>query len=304
MVEKDTIRRFIFENAPLRGEYIHLDETYQTIINQHAYSEPVKRLLGEALCAAAILSATIKIDGRLILQFRGMGKLKLLLVHCDNKLNMRALVQAEEDLSHEEMIASFQQGTLGIILESGSARTPYQGVVAWRGQSLAESIEGYFEDSEQLATKIWLTSDEKEAAGLLLQVVPGSEKQTADGVKDDMIQPNWDRVLKITDLFEPKSLLDHNCEELIQGVFPEDDVRLFSATPVAFKCTCSRKRGEAAIQILGRKEAEEELTAKNVIVVTCDFCNTEYEFHREDVAQIFDEEDGGDDVPPGNTQIH
>ncbi len=302
MVEKDTLRRFIFENAPLRGEYVHLDDAYQTIMNQHTYSEPVKQLLGEALAAAALLSATIKIDGRLILQFRGSGKLKLLLVDCDNKLNMRALVQTTEDLSYDELMASFRQGILGIILESGPDRTPYQGIVEWQGSTLAESIEGYFQSSEQLATKIWLSTDHHSAAGLLLQVVPGSEKQTADGLAGDMMQVNWDRITKIMNIFEPKSLLDHGCQELIEGIFPEDDVRLFEAEPAAFKCTCSRQRGVNAIELLGQQEAEEELKLNHVIIVTCDFCNTNYEFNHSDVANIFDSDD--DTPPPSNVQLH
>ncbi|MFZ2315636.1 MAG: Hsp33 family molecular chaperone HslO [Gammaproteobacteria bacterium] len=301
MADKDSLQRFVFENAPVRGEYVHLEDSYQTIINQHNYPEPLRKLLGEALCAASLMSAIIKFDGRLTVQFRGKGKLKMLLAQCDNNLSMRALAQWDGELTHDDLMASFREGTLGILIDSGPSKGRYQGVVAWQGDSLAESLEGYFKDSEQLATKIWFSVTDTTAAGLLMQVVPSTNKKIEE-IESELVKPHWTYAVKMTENLTSEDLLNREYETLLTKLFPEEEIRVFPSTPVAFKCTCSRKRGVDAIRLLGEVEADEELKGKNSIVVTCDFCNQQYLFDRSDVDKIFHDND--DEQPPTNIQIH
>jgi molecular chaperone Hsp33 len=285
----DTLQRFIFDKAPVRGEYIHLEQSFQTIINQHPYPEPIRKLLGEALCVAGLLRAVLKFDGRLTVQFHGKGKLKLLLAQCDTHFHIRGLAKCDDDISYEDLMESFNQGILVIMLDSGPSKR-YQGIVSWRGDSLAESIEGYFKDSEQLLTKIWLAVSEKSAAGYLLQVIPDNT--------NDATQTEWQRIIGVTQDLKDKEILTEDYQHLLSSRYPDDDIRIFPPVDVAFKCTCSKKRSEDAILILGRKEAEEELHNKQMLVITCDFCNQEYVFDRGDVAHIF----ANEDQPPSQTK--
>lgn len=283
----DILQRFIFENEPVRGEYIKLQDSFKTVLENHSYPEPVKRLLGEGLCAAVLLSAIIKFEGRVTLQFRGKGKLQLLLAQCDDKYQMRGLAQYEEPIaSYQELMDSFKEGVLVIMLDSGVKGQRYQGIVEWKGNSLAESIENYFQHSEQLSTKIWLSVNEDTAAGFLLQIVPIAE-QSARGLEEEFIQPSWQRILGIANAKDESILFSTNYPELLTEVFPEETIRVFEGSPVKFHCSCTRKRSEDAIALLGQAEAEEELQDKQCIVVTCDFCNKEYVFDRVDVEAIF-----------------
>lgn len=286
MKERDNLQRFIFENAPVRGEFIHLAESFQTIISQHSYPPAVQQLLGEALCVAGLLTAIIKFKGRLSVQFRGKGKLKMLLAQCDDKFSLRGLVQYDGDLSYEDLMQSFNDGVLMITLSPDKSTKSYQGVVAWRGNSLVESIEGYFRDSEQLATRLWLSVDKDFAAGLLLQVMPGDESASY-ALEREMVDMQWSRLTSASEQIEKADLLHLGYESLLRKLYPHEDVRVFEQQPVAFRCTCTRKRGEDAILLLGKEDAEEEINEKQVLVVTCDFCNKAYEFDKVDVATIF-----------------
>lgn len=297
MTDKDTLQRFIFDKVPVRGEYVHLDESFRTIIHQHAYPPVISRLLGEALVVSALLTASIKFEGRLTVQFRGKGKLKLLLAQCDSKLQMRGLVQCEGNLTYEELMHSFNEGVLVVMLDSDNQKNRYQGMVAWRGNSLAESIEGYFKESEQLATKIWLAVNETSATGLLLQAMPTNGG--AQPLEKEIIDSHWHRLTGLTEEMRPQDLLTLDYPTLLTKLYPDDEMRVFSGAPVKFYCSCTRKRGEDAIVILGEKEAEEELNEKQTIVVTCDFCNKEYVFDRVDVAKIF-----ADHKPPSDIHLH
>jgi len=284
MLENDNLQRFIFENSSVRGEYIRLTESFQTITSQHNYSGAVKHLLGEALCVVALLTAIIKFQGRISVQFRGNGKLKMLLAQCNDQFALRGLVKFDGELSEDDIKASFEDGVLAIMLNSDDGAKNYQGVVAWRGDSLAESIEGYFKDSEQLDTKLWLSVNDHSAAGFLLQAVPNAEQnemeQEATGLE-------WARLTSAAEKIPASELLQHNCESLLRHIYPEDDIRVFESQSVVFKCTCTRKRGEDAILMLGQAEAEAEVEEKQVLTVTCDFCNKEYEFDKVDVAALF-----------------
>ena len=296
---KDLLQRFIFENEPVRGEYVKLEESLQTILNQHNYPAAVRKLLGEALCAAALLSAIIKFTGRLTVQFRGKGKLKLLLAQCNDQYHLRGLAKYEGDLSYEELMSAFHDGVLVIMLDSGAKGQRYQGVVKWQGDSLAASIEHYFRDSEQLATKIWLHSEHDTATGFLLQVIPPADKD-ARGIENEIINPSWQRIVKLTEAADQNILQQAGYPELLTLVYPDETIRIFDAAHVSFFCGCTRKRGQDAIELLGREEAESELQDKQCIVVTCDFCNKEYVFDRVDVEAIFK----NSEQPPSDTHLH
>lgn len=295
MNNKDSLQRILFEHAPIRGEFIFLHETYQTIINQHPYPPALRRLLGEALCVVGLLSAIIKFDGRLSVQFRGDGQLKLLLAQCDNHFHMRALAKWEGELSYNELMHAFNDGVLVIMLDSGM-KSCYQGIVSWRGDSLVDSIEGYFRDSEQLVTKIWLHADDQSAAGFLLQVIPGMGKDIS--LEKEVIDPHWGRIIQLSSNLNPEIMLKVDFKTLLNTLYPEEDIRIFPSVPVMFQCTCSRKRGEDAILLLGKEEAEAELQGKKNIIVTCDFCNKEYLFDNADVKKMFADKDNS------MTQLH
>ncbi len=296
MIKHDLLERFVFENIPVRGEMIRLHDSFQTIIQQHAYPPLIAKLLGEALCVAGLLTAIIKFEGKLTVQFRGEGRLKLLLAQCDNEFNQRGLVKWDGEFgSYEELILALAQGVLVITLDGGTSKSRYQGVVAWTGSSLAEAIEGYFRNSEQLATKIWLEVNEKTAAGLLLQIIPAATQT----VEKEAIEPNWERIIKATTLqLVPTDLQEMDTQALLVKLYPQEEVRIFPSTPIKFACTCSRKRGQEAIGLIGQEEAEEELKNQQVIVVTCDFCGKEYIFDRVDVEEIFKKQ-----IPP-DTHLH
>jgi molecular chaperone Hsp33 len=298
MADKDKLQRFIFDKASIRGEMIQLHDSFKTILDQHPYPPPLRQLLGEALCVAGLLNAIIKFDGRLTVQFRGKGKLKLLLAQCNSLFHLRGLAKWEGELNYDDLMDAFNEGILVIMLDAG-LKSRYQGIVNWRGNSLTASIEGYFRESEQLATKIWLAVDEASAAGFLLQVVPGSDKE-ATSIEQERMNPDWERITYLTTDLTDEDMLHTDSETLLQGLYPEEEIRLFPAVPVAFQCTCDRKRGEDAITLLGREEAEAELKERQAIVVTCDFCNKEYIFDRNDVANIFE----GNAKPPTNIHLH
>lgn len=280
MNDKDLLQRFLFEKAPVRGQIVHLNQSLQTILTQHNYPPHIQQLLGQALIAASLLGATIKYNGRLTIQFRGKGKIKLLLAQCNQDFHLRGLVEWDESLTAEETPAAFQDGILAILMDpeiEGGRR--YQGIVEWKGSSLTESIENYFLQSEQLPTRLWLAVDEKFGAGLMLQVMPKENPE--------VYHHDWEHLTILANTITAPELLTLDNETILKRLFAAEDVRVFEQVPVIFRCHCSSKRGEQAISLLGKEEIEEELRNNQNITVTCEFCNHQYVYDRVDIANIF-----------------
>ena len=297
MNNNDILQSFIFENVSVRGEIVRLDDSFQTIMLQHRYPPIIQRILGEMLVAASLLSASIKFEGSITVQFQGNKQMRLLLAQSNHRLELRGLAQWQGELTQDEMLADLKQGTLVITMDSeelGGQR--YQGMIEWHGDSLAHSLEAYFTRSEQVPTRLWLAVNEKRAAGLLIQVIPDESGKAGNHL---LMQDNWQHIQHLSSTVTAEELLNLDTETLLHRLYVEEDVRLFSARPVTFRCRCSNARSENALRLLGEEEVEQELREKQVIVVTCEFCNKEYRFDRADIARIFKNGD-----PNSSHQIH
>ena len=139
----DTIRRFLFEHAPVRGEIVHLDATWRAVLSRHDYPLPVRALLGEMMAAAALLTATLKFGGTLIMQIQGSGPVQLLVVECTSGHHMRATAKWSRLPANGDLRTLVGDGKFAITLDPGQGRPGYQGVVALEGASVAAALESY-----------------------------------------------------------------------------------------------------------------------------------------------------------------
>jgi len=302
MHDPDCMHRFVFEHYPIRGHLVHLDAAWRALIEHREYPEGIRDLLGEAVAASLLLAATIKFDGVLSLQLQGDGLVHLLLVQCTSGLGVRGLARYRDDA--EGVAASAAEsgvadligaGNLTVTLETDEGAQRYQGIVPITGERLADSLQGYFENSEQLPTRLWLYADAQGASGMLLQRLPG-EGGGATPAAGAEVDDAWRRVQLIGDTLTREELRSLSDLEILRRLFNEDDVRLFEPSPVYFRCRCSRERVAGMLQGLGEAETRAVLAERGEVEVRCDFCNRAYVFDAVDVARLFNagvSSDGG-----------
>jgi len=284
----DSLQRFIFENAAIRGEIVKLDATWQAILTRHNYPEPVQRLLGEMMVAAALLSATLKFNGKLIIQIQGGHPIQLMVVECDSNNHLRAVAQYDKDIKNVTKLSELVgQGRLVITLDPSEGGERYQSIVNVTGESLADAITDYLVRSEQLDTNLWLTADSKKAAGLLIQKLPSGSATLVDQETKVEDQDSWNRIQHLSSTISNDELLNISTEQIIHRLYHEEDVRIFEKEPVSFRCTCSRERVATMLRSLGSKEVESIITEQKIIEVACEFCNQKYEFDAVDSEQLF-----------------
>ncbi|MGR8941701.1 MAG: Hsp33 family molecular chaperone HslO [Gammaproteobacteria bacterium] len=274
-MEEDILRRFIFEEFGVRGEWVKLATSWQ-IAKQHQHgSAIVRESLGQALAAAVLLSATIKFKGSIMMQAQGDGAFRTLVAQSTHDRRIRGLVRAADEVRPGPLEAMFGQGRLVLTIRPDNS-DPYQGIVPLKGASLAVALQTYFIQSEQLETRLWLAANEQQAAGLLLQELPAQKNS----------KPDWERIMMLADTLTEAELLNLDCPPLLHRLFHEERVRLFDPEPVQFECACTKQKIEYALRSLGEQELEHMLEEKGTIEVGCEFCNKQYRFDRIDVQKL------------------
>ena len=163
--------------------------------------------------------------------------------------------------------------------------------------SLAKSIEDYMHRSQQLETKMWLAVDESQASGLLLQKLPESEEHHETILLEEDTDA-WNRVTVLADTVQQEELATLPFDHLLRRLFYEEDVRLFEAEPVSFRCSCSKDRVRNTLRMLGYEEIISLFEERPIISVNCEFCNHLYEFDRVDIEELF-----ASDVSVGGSSV-
>lgn len=276
----DCARRFLFEEADVRGETVHLDAAYRDILAIHQYAPGVSRLLGEFLAAAVLLASNLKFEGKLTLQARSGGEVPLLMAECDDQLRIRGIARGAEHATATDNEQLLRDGQLAITIDPIRGQR-YQGVVVLEDGALAASLDAYFEQSEQLRTRIWLAADGARAAGLLLQQLPAQLTRETDARLEQ-----WDRFSSLAATVDERELVELDAQALLYRLYHDEKVRLFDPAGVEFHCSCSEERSRNALSALQPAEIEDILQESGVVTVDCEFCNQQYRFGREDLGAL------------------
>ena len=277
MPDNDQLHRFIIEKTNVRGELVRLNATWKAVLERGDYPKNVRLILGEALAACALLSATIKYNGSLILQIRGNGPLHLLVVQCTSTGTLRGIARWHDEVPDHDLKSIFGVGQMAMTIEPEEGE-PYQGIIALQGEHLKDALEAYFQQSEQLNTNLWLASNDETCGGFLLQEMPGEPDEDHD---------TWERTTHLAATLQDDEILNLPVKEVLHRLFHEDDVRLFESDPMSFRCNCSRERIESMLISLGSAEVNGIIEEKGKIEVDCEFCNAHYELDRVDVEALF-----------------
>jgi molecular chaperone Hsp33 len=279
---QDQLHPFIFEQSAVRGNCVHLDQSLFTALEHQPLPPALKKVIGEFAAASVLLTATLKMQGKLILQLQSKGALQLLVVECTSEMDIRATAKVHEELHGDHLSQWLEQGQLVITLvpEDGE---PYQGIVPLEGDSIAGMLENYMLRSQQIDTKLWLTAEGDRAAGLLVQKLPQQQESDLDC---------WNRIQHLAATITDSELLDLDTETLLQRLFVEEDLRLFEGRPVRAFCSCSQTTVTNMLQMLGLAEVRSIIDEQGSVQIQCDFCHKQYVVDEQEALALFD---GNDD---------
>jgi len=294
----DTLQKFIFDNAAVRGEFVEISDTWREIQSRQAYPRAVKTVLGEMVAAAALLSANLKFNGAIVMQIHGDGPVRLLVVECDSDLRLRATAKLAEDAvvaddaSLTDLLNATGKGRFVITLDPADkmpGQQAYQGIVPLDGDDMATVIENYMLRSEQLDTRLWLGANDSVSRGLLLQKLPrhsGKDDQVKQASVEDDLE-TWNRAVTLASTLKQEELLSTGIQTLMNRLFWEETIRVFDPAHPQFHCSCTRDKVGNMLKMLGQVEVDDALAELGHLGIDCDFCGKHYEFDKVDCAQLF-----------------
>ncbi len=278
----DVLHRFLLPRAGVRGTLVRLGASWREVAGRADYPPPLQILLGGALAASALLTGNIKLDGALSVELKSASALRLLFAECNDQGRLRGLARWHEPLPEPLALDALADAVMAITMGNVERGQRYQGLVELSHAGLAESLENYFIQSEQLPARIVLAANAEQAVGLMLQKMP--DEGGHDVVSDE---DAWNRVVHLTATLGVDELLATPAESLLYRLYHEESVRLLDTRLLAFGCSCNRERVTAMLRSLGRDEVEAALAARDgEIEVICEFCAQRYTFDRIDAEHL------------------
>lgn len=296
----DVVQPFQLDPFALRGRLVRLGPTVDRILAQHDYPEPVAALLGEAITLAVMLAGALKYEGVFTLQTKGDGPVRLMVADVKTDGAVRGYAQydakrlaegvPDPDGESPSVPDLLGKGYIAFTVDQGEDTERYQGIVSITGATLAECAQHYFRQSEQLQAGLKLAVGRTgaegtwRAGGLMLQRVPpeGGRARIADDVEDA-----WRRVMVLMSSATSAELVapDLPPRRLLWRLFHEEGVRVYQTHAVEARCRCSRERIAGILKAFPMDEID-EMKKEAVTTVTCEFCNTRYEFAAADLERI------------------
>ena len=280
------VQRFLLDELDIRGAVVRLDSVWQQLLTRRNYPAPVIELLGQMSATTLLLADNLKQPGRLTIQLRGDGPVPLLVIDCNESLNLRCMAQHSEEIRPASLVELLGRGQLLLSLDLPSMRQPYQSFVPLVGDSIAEIFEHYLKQSEQLATRLFLAASPSATSGLFLQKMPSTDQRDTDG---------WTRIEALAGTVRSEELLDLPSEELLKRLFHEETVRLFDKKAVTGNCPEDREKVGNMLLSLGREEIYAALRERGEIVIRDDLGNREYRFDKAAIDELFS---NTPDTPP------
>ena len=274
----NAVQRFLLDELDIRGAVVQLDSVWQKLLTNRNYPAPVIELLGQMSVTTVLLADNLKQSGRLTVQLRGDGPVSLLVIDCNEALNVRCMAQHGEDIQAASMVDLMGQGQLLLSLDMPSMREPFQSIVPLVGDSIAQVFEHYLTHSEQLASRFFLAATPTGAAGLFLQKMPSADQRDLDG---------WTRVEALASTVKADELLELSAEELLTRLFHEETVRVFDAQAVTNDVPEDWEKIGNMLRTLGREEVYAVLTERGEIVIRDDLGNLEYRFDKAAIDELF-----------------
>jgi molecular chaperone Hsp33 len=286
---------FQIEGWPVRGRLVRLGEAIDAILSAHAYPEPVAALLGEACALAALVGSSLKFEGRLIVQAQGDGPVRYVVADYDTEGFLRGYCRYDEaevaaastGFARPGAKTLLGQGVFVMTLDRGPDFERTQGITPIEGESLSLAAEHYFEQSEQIPTKVRLavgavttdTGTQWRAGGALIQLIAGDD---ARGSTEEV----WDRTRALFHTLADDELVDPTItpQTLLFRLFHEDGVRLEDPRPLKAQCRCSADRIATVLASFAPEERADMVEPDGKIHVTCEYCARDYELEPAEIA--------------------
>ena len=301
-VAHDTVMPFEIKPLGVRGRVVRLGAVIDDIVHRHNYPPAVSALLAEAVALTAMLGATLKFEGKFILQTKTDGPVDMIVADFASPNGVRGYARFNrkklDELASPNQQDLLGKGYLAMTVDQGSDMERYQGIVPLDGTTLAAAADAYFKQSEQIPTRLRLVSGPLMARGartphwragaIMVQHLPAeggmspipfSSGDNPEGEEQVPEDDSWVKAKLLLDTVEDHELLDPTltAEELLYRLYHEDGVTVYPASTIIRHCTCSAETVETMLRNFSEDDRR-DMVENGEIKVVCEFCSSAYHF--------------------------
>lgn len=285
---------FFLPGRPVRGRLVRLGALADALLTRHGNEDRVTELAGRALALTAALATALKFTGTFSVQAKGNGPVNLLLTDCTDQGTLRGYARADAealaqlpDLAAATDADLLGQGYLAFTVDQGPETERHQGIVGIEGPSLTDMALHYFETSEQIKCALHLacgrTANGWRASALILErIASGGEANLA--LSEEEQEESWNTAVTLASTLSEAELLDDTlpAETLFYRLFHTEGVAADLPRALGYGCRCSRAKLSGILDRFTPAELDEMATGAD-IVMTCEFCNVDFSFPRDDL---------------------
>ena len=283
-VDQDAVRKYLCDDAPdARLMTVKLGQSTDDMLDHQQMPAPIKALCAELVAATCVLAHMLKFDGEMIIQIKSAGPVTMMVAECSSEGRIRATAQWD-DIDHYTTFSELiGKGYMAVTVDPKHGER-YQGIVPLESGSIEGCINHYFDSSEQLDTKLWLSSDATTVAGLLIQRIPD------EGGSRTSTESNWETLSTLAATVTKEELASEAGPLLIYKLFHELSPRSFDPFSIRFDCSCTRERSSRAIRALGETEVKQLFAEQPSVTVDCHFCGRVYQYDQADLEWLLSDQ--------------
>ncbi len=281
--DQDRVLGFVVPSRHARGRLVRMGATLNAVLASHKYPPLIEHLLAEALLLAAVLGSLLKGDGgQLTMQAQTDGGPVSLLVcdYLDGALRGYAQYDADQLTllpGNPGLSDLFGSGYLAITFDQALTKERYQGIVPLDGHCLADAVQHYFLQSEQIPSfiRVGVAAGGSIGGALMVQHLPeGEDGRERLHVRLD--HPEWDHVRIMAQTIKDEELCDPDLplETIVWRLFNEEkEVRVLGGASLTKGCRCDADRIRSVVSQFPADERIEMAGESGKISVDCAFCS-------------------------------
>ena len=286
----DEIVRLLAKDAPVKAIAITGTDLVERARQIHDTWPVATAALGRLLMAASMMGHMLKEEkGSVTLRVKGGGPLGTLTAVSDSAGNVRGYVQnGAVDVprkAHAKLdvgAAVGADGELTVIKDMGM-RDPYVGSVQLVGGEIAEDLAAYYAESEQIPTAcalgVLIAPDQtvSTAGGYLIQLLPGADERVIDRIEAGV---------RAVGPVSAHLAQGASAQELLEKVLGGFELEVLEHSPVEYRCYCTRERVSRALIAMGADELNALIREQGGAELTCQFCDSVYQFDRRELEEL------------------
>lgn len=255
--------------------------------NKHGLWPTASAALGRMFSATLMMAAMNKNNEKMTVTINGGGPIGTMMAITRGDGHIKGFVGNPEvhytynSNGHLAVgVAVGNQGTLQVIKDMG-LKEPFCGTVSLQTGEIGDDFSYYFMASEQTPSVVSvgvLVNDTNEilsSGGFIIQLLP-------EATEDDIVYIEE----KMKDFPAVSFLINEGKtpEDILKMLF--DDVEITDTQDLFYTCDCSKEKMLAALSTVGKDELQNMIDEDHGCEMSCQFCNTKYQFSEEELKEL------------------